>query len=266
MLDVSLKPIIENMVWSFSRVKAFEFCPYSWYLRYILKYRPKDLFFSSYGSFVHKILEMYYKGELDKSQLLQYYLTNFKENVPAPAPNTKVFNRYFYDGVEYFKTFEPLEYEPVGIEEKIDGNIDGIRFIGVVDYRSEDDSGIVIIDNKSKALKPRSKKLKPLASDIELDEYQRQLYLYGKILNEQHGRPVSHLGFNCFRCKPPLIMEEFSQERSDRAVQWLKDNVGRIANEENFDPEMDFFKCKNLCDMQEYCEYYNMNWGGRNRR
>lgn len=46
MLDVSLKPIIENMVWSFSRVKAFEFCPYSWYLRYILKYRPKDLFFS----------------------------------------------------------------------------------------------------------------------------------------------------------------------------------------------------------------------------
>ena len=261
MSDISYEPIIKDMVWSYSRVKAFDMCPYGWYLKYICKLPAKSLFFSSYGSFIHKILEEYYNGELAKSQLLYKYLTDFRKEVPERAPSQVIFKKYFQDGIDYFKKFQPLPYKINGIEEEIAGSIAGIRFKGIIDCRAEDDSGIVIVDNKSRTLKPRSGKPKPLKTDIELDQYLIQLYLYTNLVKEKYKTPVSMLGFNCFRCDPPLIMETFEQERADAAEKWLTDNVTKITKETEFSPDLDFFKCKNLCDMHEHCEYYQMTWG-----
>lgn len=47
--EVNYAPLIDDMVWSYSRIKAFEDCPYRWYLKYIKKFHGKDMFFSSYG-------------------------------------------------------------------------------------------------------------------------------------------------------------------------------------------------------------------------
>ena len=77
--DISYEPIIKDMTWSYSRVKAFDMCPYGWYLKYIQKIRGKDMFFSSYGSFVHKLLEQYYKGELWPGLLL------YPPDAPKPS-------------------------------------------------------------------------------------------------------------------------------------------------------------------------------------
>lgn len=52
--DVNYAPLIDEMVWSYSRVRAFEDCPYRWYLKYIRHLRGKDMFFASYGTFMHK--------------------------------------------------------------------------------------------------------------------------------------------------------------------------------------------------------------------
>ena len=261
MADISYEPIIDEMTWSYSRVKAFDMCPYMWYLKYIRKLPGKEMFFSSYGSFIHKIIEMYYKGELAKSQLLYYYLTEFKKNVTARAPNPKIFKKYFQDGIEYFKNFEPLPYEDPEIEQKVDGEIGGIRFTGVIDYKAEDENGVVIMDNKSRTLKPRSKRKIPTKTDEELDKYLQQLYLYSYLVETNDKKPISCLGFNCFRCNPPIIKEPFVQEKADLAVKWLCDNVERIKKEAEFNPDMDFFKCKNLCDMHDHCEYFQMTWG-----
>lgn len=261
MANISYEPIIKEMTWSYSRVKAFDMCRYMWYLKYIQKIRGKDMFFSGYGSFVHKLLEEYYKGELAKNQLLYRYLTDFRSNVKAYAPSPSIFKNYFQDGVDYFKSFESLPFKICGIEEKIEGEIDGVKFTGVIDCRAEDDNGIIIVDNKSRKLKPRSGRSKPLKSDEELDQYLVQLYLYARIASEQHQKPVSCLGFNCFRCKPPLIIEPYVQEKADFAVKWLTDNVARIKEETEFNPDMDYFKCKNLCDVHDHCEYYQMTWG-----
>lgn len=263
MANISYEPIIKDMTWSYSRVKAFDMCPYGWYLKYIQKIRGKEMFFSSYGSFVHKLLELYYKGELAKNQLLYNYLTEFSKNVKARAPSPAIFKSYFQSGKDYFKNFEPVPYKIKGIEEKVEGDICGVRFTGVIDCRAEDDAGIIILDNKSRKLSPRSGKNKPLKSDEELDQYLIQLYLYAKLVSEQYQKPVSCLGFNCFRCKPPLIVEQFSQEKSDMAVKWLTDNVTRITQETEFCPDMDYFKCKNLCDVHDHCEYFKMTWGDK---
>ena len=74
--DISYEPIIKDMTWSYSRVKAFDMCPYGWYLKYIQKIRGKDMFFSSYGSFVHKLLEQYYSKQQSRFQLLLSALPN----------------------------------------------------------------------------------------------------------------------------------------------------------------------------------------------
>lgn len=261
MADISYEPIIKEMTWSYSRVKAFDMCPYGWYLKYIHKIRGKDMFFSSYGSFCHKLLEEYYKGELAKHQLLYRYLTDFRENVKARAPSPAIFKSYFQNGLDYFRNFEPVPYKICGIEEKIEGEIEGVKFTGVIDCRAEDDSGTIILDNKSRKLKPRSGKKRPTKTDEELDQYLVQLYLYGRMVSERYQTPISCLGFNCFRCNPPLIIEPYVQEKSDLAVKWLTDNVSRITKETEFCPDMDYFKCKNLCDVHDHCEYYQMTWG-----
>ena len=50
---------------------------------------------------------------------------------------------------------------------------------GVIDLVGRSDTGgLVIVDHKSRALKPRSKRKKPTKTNQELDEYLRQLYLY----------------------------------------------------------------------------------------
>ena len=264
--DISYEPIIKDMTWSYSRVKAFDMCPYGWYLKYIQKIRGKDMFFSSYGSFVHKLLEQYYKGELAKNQLLYSYLTGFRTNVTARAPSPAIFKSYFQNGLDYFKNFERLPYEIRGIEEKIEGNIGGVKFTGVIDCRAEDEKGILIIDNKSRKLKPRSGRKKPLKPDQELDQYLIQLYLYAYLAEVNYKMPISCLGFNCFRCNPPLIIEPYVQERADLAIKWLVDNVARITKETEFCPDMDEFKCKNLCDVHDHCEYFQMTWGDKNSR
>ena len=46
--EISYAPLIEDMVWSYSRIKAFDDCPYRWYLKYIRHLHGKDMFFSDY--------------------------------------------------------------------------------------------------------------------------------------------------------------------------------------------------------------------------
>ena len=68
--EVNYAPLIDDMVWSYSRIKAFEDCPYRWYLKYIKRFHGKDMFFSSYGTFMHKLIELYHKGEKTPRQIV----------------------------------------------------------------------------------------------------------------------------------------------------------------------------------------------------
>ena len=101
--EMIYEPLIRDMIWSYSRVKSFGDCPYRWFLRYIKKHKGKELFFASYGTFAHKLLEQYYKGELSQEKLSGTYLGNFKEEVKGSAPDKKIFTNYFKDGLKYFK-------------------------------------------------------------------------------------------------------------------------------------------------------------------
>lgn len=252
--NVSYKPIIEDMTWSFSRVSAFDDCPYRWFLKYIKKYEDNDRFFSSYGSFMHKLIEQYYKGELNRQQMLVSFLKNFSTEVKGTRPRTVTPDKYINAGIEYINNFQPFPCKPVAVEKEIRFEIDKIPFVGFIDFLGEDENGdIYVIDNKSRNLKQRSGKKKPTVKDKELDEMLKQLYVYAEGVKQEYGRYPKYLCFNCFK-NGVFIKEEFDEARMIETKEWIKQKITEIENEEDFVAYGDYFKCSYICGITERCE------------
>lgn len=256
--DVNYAPFIEKMQWSYSRVSLFDDCPYAWYLKYVYQApQEKQQFFSSYGSFIHSLLEQFLTGKADRNALVAKYLTGFDAAV-GDAPNHKIYKSYFQSGLSYLRSIAPPDLEILDVERKVNFTVDGIRFVGFIDVLGKTDSGLVIIDHKSRALKPRSGRKKPTKSDEELDEYLRQLYLYSAAVHEECGEFPSQLWFNCFRV-PVVIKQEFDTQKYEQNMQIMTEKVRKIAQTKEFPPHWEYFKCNYLCDMCDECEYHEMN-------
>lgn len=262
MEGIHYEPLIRDMTWSYSRIRSFEDCPYRWYLRYIRGLQGKRLFFSDYGSFVHKILWMYYTGQVRADQIPVLYMTQYRENVITTAPSEKVFLSYFQSGLQYFRDFHPLPYKLLSAEQKVELPLWGTRFSGVIDFLGEEDGELVIVDHKSRALRPRSRRQRPTKKDAELDRYLTQLYLYAEAVRQLYGKYPAKLCFNCFR-EPALIEEPFDPKALERSRVWLQDGVETIAKEEEFRPDIEWFKCSYLCELRDECEYFAMSDRGR---
>lgn len=256
--EVNYEPVIKDMVWSYSRIKAFDDCPYRWYLQYIRKLHGKDMFFSSYGSFMHKLIELYYTENKTSKQLCDMYLRDFKSQVVGWAPNKTVFGNYFKSGLQYLREIKPFPYDPVAIEKRVDFKLNGIPFVGYIDFLGEKDDELFVIDNKSRTLKPRSKRAKPTKTDMELDSYLKQLYVYSAAVKQEYGKFPKALCFNCFR-EPILIQEPFEQQAYEEAERWLSDKVAEITKETDFQPNVEYFKCTHLCEMRDFCDYYRLS-------
>lgn len=251
--NLSYKPIIEDMTWSFSRVETFESCPYRWFLKYIKKYEDEDQFFATYGSFMHKLIERFYRGELSEDQMLSTFLSGFKKEIRGCRPQTSVVEKYINDGVGYLKSFTRFPFKMIDVEREVKFKINGFPFIGYIDFIGESDKGIVIVDNKSRDLKPRSNRSKPTVKDKELDTMLRQLYIYSEAIKCEFGVLPSTLCFNCFRSST-LIQEPFNNDAFEEAKRWAVERIYEIENAEEFDKNENYFSCKYICGVNRYCD------------
>lgn len=253
---ISYKPLIQDFVWSYSRIEAFKSCKWKFFLRYIREWNEEEMFYSSYGSFMHKIIEGFYNGELTKDEMLTEFLLRYSDEVKGTRPANIKSSSYIEKGVEYLKGFQPFPFNMVAVEKKIDFNIDGIPFTGIIDYLGEKDGDFYIVDNKSRDLKPRSKRAKPTIKDKELDEMLRQLYIYAVAVEQEYGKLPKALCFNCFKNRQ-FIIEPFDPKRYEEAKLWVTESVKEI--EENLiwdDEDYDYFKCNYLCGLHNKCEIY----------
>ena len=253
--DISYRPLISGMKWSYSRLKAYEACKYSWFLKYIRGIKDIPCFYTEYGSFIHSILEQYYTGKLKKSELLTTFLINFKEKVRGQRPSDSVVKKYIQAGTSYFRTFEPFPMKTIWVEHKAEFEVDGHDFVGVIDYLGEsEEDGLCLVDNKSRDLKPRSGRAVPTAKDKELDDMLRQLYLYCIPVYEEFGRYPDFLCFNCFKAGT-FIKEKFQMEKFEEAKQWALAMIQEIEDTEDFEPNQNYFFCKWLCGVSDKCVY-----------
>ena len=247
------------MVWSYSRVSSFSECPYKWFLTYLYRdrdgrhLRKRSCFFAEYGSYIHLILQMYFRGLLRKEDLPTFYVRHFEKNVRAKAPNRKIYLNYFKQGFSYFEQLAFPEREIVGVEDQVGFTFAGKPFTGFIDLESRD-GRLIITDHKSRALKPRSNRSKPTKSDMELDSYLRQLYVYSAAVQEKFGQYPDILEFNCFR-EQRLIQEPFDRKRYEQVQDWAKREIESITKCDTWEANPDYWRCNYLCDVCDHCEH-----------
>lgn len=253
--NVSYRPLLEDMVWSYSRIECYHDCPYRFFLKYIDKSPESPLFYSSYGLFMHRILEQYYKGELKKEDMKTKFLFGFQKEVQGERPKPSTVEKYISDGVSYLGGFQPFPCHTVAVEQRLPFNVNGIPFVCVIDYIGEENGELCIIDHKSRDMKPRSGRKKPTKTDEELDSMLRQLYLYSAAVKQHYGVLPKKLCFNTFR-NDLLIEEPFSEKAYEQTLDWAKRSVEYIIEEDDYYPNIEFFGCLFLCGFREECCYW----------
>lgn len=246
--------LMDQMVWSHSRIKVFKTCPYKFFLTYILGLEEKNLFFSDFGSFMHSIIELIIKREVPIDEAPLYYLSHFQENVKGIPMSRKVFQNYFEQGLNYLKNFSFPYDKILAVEQELRFSIGNKNFVAIVDAIAEDDDGVIIIDNKSRNLRQRSKRKKPTKQDAELDKYFRQLYIYSQAIHQKYGDFPHTLCFNCFR-NGEVIKETFDKQVFDKIMAETLQTIEVIRNTTDWTPHINQFFCNNLCGVCDHCEY-----------
>jgi len=251
-------PIFDDWVWSYSRLRLFEQCPYAFAQRYLYQNEGVNNFYAEYGSLVHKVLEQWYKGELgtNESTMASAFVRLFQKYINAWIDSgTRA--KYFMSGLEYFNggVFAPPFSSILAVEKRLNFNVGDYRFVGVIDlvYRNPDGT-VTILDHKSHNLRPRSGRKKPTKYDEELDSYLTQLYLYAHALRMETGDKVSTLQFNCFKNRI-LVSEAWTEDGEKHALEWAENTIKAITECTDFEARPDFFYCKNLCESRQDCEY-----------
>lgn len=253
--EVSYRPLIEEMLWSFSRIETYETCPYKFFLKYIYKCEGKPKFYASYGSFIHKLIAKGLTEKVSNAELVTDFLTGFSENVQGERPPNNVAAKYVKKGVEYLENFKiPLDVEIKAVEKRLLFQVDGIPFVGIIDLLGEKNGEMYIIDHKSRELKSRSHRPNPTVKDRELDEMLRQLYIYSAAVREEYGKFPKALCFNCFK-SGVCIEEPFREAAYNEVIDWMKKEIEEIKNTEDFYPNIDYFGCRYICDVSDECIY-----------
>ena len=261
----------EDYRWSYSRISKYDDCKYAWYLKYIEEIETQELFFSQFGKFIHEIYASILLGNLSSEKAVDYFLTNFRREVTAKAPSDKVFSSYFASGLKAMKEIDAFlneisNYEIAGVEMPVEFSLGNNKFVGIIDLLLKDSSeNFIIVDHKSRILKPRSKKGN-LKSDAELDNYFKQLYLYSVAIKEVYGKFPAELWLHCYRNTNNKIIKDDAYKLMDKGdsfywysfEQKFSDRIKQIKSTKEWIPNYDWFACTNLCECHNECEYYQM--------
>jgi RecB family exonuclease len=84
-LSQAIEQLLKDNLFSYSRLKLFEECPYRWFLKYVLKLEEGETLPLMFGKAVHKAIEEKMLGKTDKEALLEgwkeveYYSFNLIE-------------------------------------------------------------------------------------------------------------------------------------------------------------------------------------------
>jgi hypothetical protein len=250
--------ILDTMTWSFSRLESFYNCPYAWKRKYIDCEKGENNAFASYGTLCHSLLEQYLKGKLGAFDLAGEYEQRFDEEIPEEFPYNKYTDlreSYFYKGFNYFSEFVDLidcDYEVLGVEKKVEFNIDKYQFVGYIDALLMDsDKNIIIMDQKSASLS-WLKNGSPAKKSVEkMKMYERQLYLYSKALIDA-GMTPKFLCWNFFN-DGKIYKIQFDQNNYNETIKWALETISLIEKETEFEMKEEYYFCKNICDYRNNC-------------
>lgn len=232
-----IKERLDKMVWSFSRVSSFGQCNYEWYLKYILNQEKKQSYYGALGSFTHKCLEMFLKGELSVFDIAQYFEENYADEVPYDAPANKYVDlkQKDYDLIyNYFlgMKFEFDKYEILGVEMPVKFKVGKYDFQGYIDalYRDKTNGEIIMRDHKTTSFKYIKKTGEVSKTNAEhFKNFRRQEYLYCIPIIEKYGK-VDKLTWNMVKDGREIVVP-FDAAEFEETKQWCINEIENIEHE-----------------------------------
>lgn len=252
--------LLPNHIFSFTQLQSFSECPYAFYLQKIE--RNPDMVqnaFASQGTLIHDLLDRWAKGELTKEQLPDEYARRYPLEVVEAWPRMLAAKGYaekaFNIGLEYFKNFDEFAgYTIIATEERFDIDVEGRRFVGIMDMLvEENDTGeLIIVDHKSKSMAAFKK---------SEDEMYRQQYLYSKYVYEKYGKYPDRLMFNLFKENGVKMERRFNEADYLATLVWAGEQMQKmeeydfvdwLVTKEVQEGKPDFF-CTELCSCRKIC-------------
>lgn len=238
-----------DMKWSFSKLEAFRHCGMMFRLTYLDKVEKENNGFASYGTFCHKLLEEWARGECPEFALAEEYQSRYDDEVTAPFPPfPKGMPQKYYDqGLAYFEGFSGFgdQYEILTAEEKFEIDVDGYTLVGIADLtlRDKTTGGIIVVDHKSKSHNSMKK---------ELETYRMQLYTYAMFVKQKYGVFPEKLMFNMFR-EQSFITEDFDPAMYEKTRQWIIDTIHQIEQCKDWVISSSSFFCRFVCSVFDAC-------------
>lgn len=251
--------VLDQMVWSFSRIQSFENCKHEWYLNYIEEASEdkRSNIFAEFGTFCHKILQKYLQFELEKEELLPYYEEYFDDEVTSIClMKGDMYSKLYEVGHDYFShiNIEREKLDIIGVEQEIVDTIGRYKVKGIIDLLYKEGDEYVIMDHKS-ARSPLTKGGKIQKNSIaKMEEYKRQLYLYAHLVQKKYGKFPKYLEWNFFRDNQ-MYRIEFKYREYIESLKWVQSVIEQIYEERKFAPHQDYFYCNHLCDFRTVCQY-----------
>jgi len=245
---------IANMTWSFSRISSFHQCAYEWYLKYIADSEKENNYYGALGGFGHKVLEKFFKGELDIFDAAPYWEEHYVEEVPYDAPPNKYVDlkEKDYNLIdEYFQNldFDFDRYEILGVEEEVHFKVGDYNCIGYIDLRVRDKQTdeMIIIDHKSSSFKYLKNGGVAKGNQEQFEKYKKQLYLYSIPVKEKYGVYPNKLKWNMFK-DHKWIEIDFKEEELEETKKWAIAQIHQIEEELLWLPnDSNDWYCRYLC-------------------
>lgn len=252
--------VLDEMGFSYSSASSFETCAYGFKLNYIDGEERIGNWYADYGLLIHKTLEKYFNGELDRIWLSDYFVDNYSFVVmsdPPPFP-AGIEDKYYQDALDFFENL-PInrdDYEIISIEDKTETTYKGVKIIVKPDLvvKEKKTGKVVIIDFKTS--KPQ---IKGKWNFAKIEDYEKQLLLYADVLEKVLGIHIDKISLLFIRLNTVYEID-VTQEKIDKALDWFLGVVKAIQAEEDWKPTVNKFFCSQLCGVRKSCEF----WGNDN--
>ena len=257
------KDELDKIIFSYSTLKTYEDCPFSFYLKKIEGEEGATNAHAQIGSYGHGFFEQIFKKKITPTEALNECIEEFEDNITEQISEASLQKKYAalcqyiadLDIEDFFN-----KYEVLGVEKKFIWKIAGHRMIGFADLilKRKSDGKILLVDHKSAGHFMKKDGKTPLKSQVDsLESYKKQMYMYADAMINTMGIRPDFIVWNHFLDGGEKTVIEFKQEEYEAAIQWVKDTIDAIYADEEFAENQSYVMCHMLCNYRDTCEYNN---------
>lgn len=238
---------------SYSQISLYQQCPLHYKLQYVDGLEPKDKWFFSFGTVLHKCAEHFFQVPVppppSPDEMLKFYDDNWSSAGYASADEEYNYKAYGREVITRFCEIHGIDFRlPVATERSFAVDVGGVKLRGVIDRVDKLENGALsIVDYKTN-------KSLFTADYLEND---LQLTLYQLAVEQIWGLPVSNLTLYHLRSNTPCSCGPRSNERLEEAKDLVKQVAASIVAGEFQATENQYCPC----DFPEYCPFHRHKYG-----